>query len=94
MNEEIVGFIHPNIQGIPELRDGSHVDWTTPIFELLTGDVLTLDNCARFCRIEYAPGMDRRSKLQLFPQFVNEAAYYEKDIALILTVIQSITSHI
>ena len=87
---EIVGFIHPSIQGIPELQSRSYVDWDTPIFEMLTGDVLTLASCTGFCRIEYAPGCSRGSHFKFFPQFVNEAAYYEKDIALIMTVMESI----
>ena len=89
-NGEIVGFIHPSIQGIPELQSCSHVDWESPIFEMLTGDVLTLASCTGFCRIEYAPGRSRGSHFKFFPQFVNEAAYYEKDIALIMTVMESI----
>ena len=86
----IVGFIHPSIQGMLELSENSYVFKTSPIFELLNGEILTLENCSRYCQVDYASECFEQSQIRLFPQFINEAAYYEKNIAMLLTTMVTI----
>lgn len=70
--ERILGFIHPNLQGMPELREP--LTATTAVFEMLDGSARTLGDLVQAHTLEE----------DVFPLFVNEAAYYEKNVALML----------
>jgi len=73
-------FIHSSLQGISELKDGSTVKQGSPIFISALGETIHLD---LFQIHKNNPDVDPEE--QYFPMFVNEAAYYEKGVAFILT---------
>jgi aspartoacylase len=84
---ELNGLIHEDVHGIPEAKADSFVTDDTPLFELFTGEVLTLRNCERHCRLQR---LRPETDVVLYPTFCNEAAYYEKDIAMYLSTHVSI----
>eukprot|EP00511_Aplanochytrium_stocchinoi_P002461 CAMPEP_0204823186 /NCGR_PEP_ID=MMETSP1346-20131115/1285_1 /ASSEMBLY_ACC=CAM_ASM_000771 /TAXON_ID=215587 /ORGANISM="Aplanochytrium stocchinoi, Strain GSBS06" /LENGTH=340 /DNA_ID=CAMNT_0051949735 /DNA_START=125 /DNA_END=1147 /DNA_ORIENTATION=+ len=74
----ITAFIHDDLQGIKELQNGSTITEGCPIFQTLNGET-----------IKFEPGeynlTEEDMKAGIYPMFVNEAAYYEKDVAFYLT---------
>ena len=88
----IIGFVHPSLHGIPELQNNSCIDHNTCLFELLDGSILTLDTCKDFCTMEYSIAPEEGYVELLYPMFINEAAYYEKDIAMLLVVKRTIST--
>ncbi|CAK9068637.1 Probable aspartoacylase [Durusdinium trenchii] len=68
-------FVHPSLQGVPELDPLHPIKDGDPLFQDLEGNTIALD-LARY-------GLDPSQVY--YPMFVNEAAYYEKGVALVLT---------
>ncbi|KAG8469024.1 hypothetical protein KFE25_007542 [Diacronema lutheri] len=68
----VSAFIHPMLQGVRELVEPLQL--SAPIFASLDGSVARLS--------AVLPALEEGE--ELFPMFVNEAAYVEKDVALIL----------
>jgi len=71
-------FLNSSIQDIPELQDGSFLQPDQPLFSSIDGTVVE-----RFDPKQYGlpPSMVNRN---LYPVFVNEAAYFEKRTAFFL----------
>lgn len=96
MHGEIVGFIHPSLQGILELASTSSIHSKTAVFQLFDESTVTLDECSSICKVQFweEPPTNWSALTQtLYPNFVNEAAYYEKDIAFnLLRVVRVTTS--
>jgi hypothetical protein len=78
---QICAFVHPHVQGIPELRDGSTVRHGSPIFQCLDGKPVLLDLDAHVS----LNGEKLDKNEDFYPVFVNEAAYREHNIAFYLT---------
>ena len=89
----IAALIHPSLQGAPELVGGTTLCVGNPVFQIISdgSDIFFNynDSCGIVqkdddpqCRIEYRTG--RINKELLYPMFINEAAYNEKDIAFYL----------
>ncbi|GBG32442.1 N-acyl-aromatic-L-amino acid amidohydrolase carboxylate-forming [Hondaea fermentalgiana] len=74
-NNRLTAFIHPDLQGISELRPGGSISHGSPIFQTEAGDTVALD----------VEQYDLPKDEVFFPMFVNEAAYYEKGVAFFLT---------
>ena len=70
-------FVHPSLQGVAELQDGSTISAGDPLFLKLDGSTL------QFEPAEYGITAEQEAA-GLYPFFVNEAAYYEKSIAMVL----------
>ena len=78
--QRITKFVHEGLQGMDfqtELKDGA-----TPLFQSIQGET------ELFSRSNIQPSIVKGSPVQidandqLFPYFINEAAYYEKGVAL------------
>eukprot|EP00510_Aplanochytrium_minuta_P002455 CAMPEP_0184022352 /NCGR_PEP_ID=MMETSP0954-20121128/10555_1 /TAXON_ID=627963 /ORGANISM="Aplanochytrium sp, Strain PBS07" /LENGTH=344 /DNA_ID=CAMNT_0026304711 /DNA_START=147 /DNA_END=1181 /DNA_ORIENTATION=+ len=74
----ITAFIHESLLGIPELQEGSNIVSGAPIFQTLGGETV------HFNPKDYSISSED-IEAGIFPMFVNEAAYYEKDVAFYLT---------
>ena len=86
-------MIHPSLQGAPELIGGTTLSAGCPMFQIMSDgsdifynydsnhDIIQRDNQPQYC-IEYRD--ERISNELLYPMFINEAAYNEKDIAFYL----------
>lgn len=84
----ITGLIHSSLQGAPELMGGTTVTSGSPIFQVMA-DASTMcytddENAATKYRIEYTEEKQQTNSEPLYPMFINEAAYNEKDIAFLL----------
>lgn len=78
-SSRIVGFIHPELQGVQELT--TPLSRSTPVFQMLSdASALTLADVAPAGALDGAPGKAD----PLYPMFVNEAAYYEQGTAFIV----------
>lgn len=71
-NGEINATIHPSLQD----KDWEPIKSRDPVFRLFDGTVLLLSDVVK---------MDIKEGEVFYPCFVNEAAYYEKDVAFFLT---------
>lgn len=74
-NGQAVAFIHAGLQGIPELQEGSHLTPGTPLFSSVDGETVVKFN-------PKSHGLDPGK--EYFPIFVNEAAYFEKNTAMMI----------
>jgi len=76
--EEPTGFIHPNLQGISELQPGSIIKAGDPVFLMIDGSTQNFEG-------KGGPGLENVDWTKdLYPMFVNEAAYYEQGCACAL----------
>lgn len=93
----IIAFIHPLLQGQAELdsfdSEGgkltNRITRYTSIFQTLyNNQSITLEEFKNYTiRVDCASEVkdfENMDKEELYPMFINEAAYYEKDIALVL----------
>jgi hypothetical protein len=81
-------LIHSSLQGAPELVGGTTIASGSPIFQVMA-DASNIcysddENAATQYRIEYTSEKQQNSSEPLYPMFINEAAYNEKDIAFVL----------
>lgn len=88
----IAALIHPRLHGTPELSRGTAIAPGDPIFQVMSngddilykidanGSLLQQDSDPQF-NIIYSI---INSKESVYPLFINEAAYNEKDIAFLL----------
>ena len=74
----ITAFVHESLLGIPELQEGSTINRSSFIFQTLGGESIQFDPA------DYGISDEDVDK-GIYPMFVNEAAYYEKDVAFFLT---------
>jgi hypothetical protein len=86
-------LIHPNLQGAPELGGGTTVKIGDPIFQVMSDG-----SNINYIGSEKVEGNDDSDKYRivyssiestdeiLYPMFINEAAYNEKDIAFNLMI--------
>jgi hypothetical protein len=77
----ICAFVHPQVQGMNELKPGSTVQHGSPIFQALDGTPILLDAGTQ----PTLSGQPLNKAEPLYPIFVNEAAYRESNIAFFLT---------
>ncbi len=80
----LVAFVHPTLQGIPELNNGdaaSQIRQGSPIFQTLGGETIRLD----LHTYTHMEGKPWDTSAVYYPMFVNEAAYVEKGTAFFLT---------
>jgi len=77
-DDNITAMIHPSLQGIKELQPSGGVFHESPVFQNLDGTALHLD----YNKLNFSEQVDMDE--ELYPLFVNEAAYYEKGVALFL----------
>jgi len=95
---EVKGFISPQLQGIRELAGGPALPLDTVVFvdeasSLTLADVLFPESIeakqALNCLVSFAAATGEQPQhtaaLELFALFVNEAAYWEKDVAFVVT---------
>ena len=94
---DIMGLIHSSLQGGQELAGGVTVTTGSPIFQLMSdgSDILYIpnnnetknenqsqnENEVKYA-VENVESLDTNEVL--YPMFINEAAYNEKDIAFVL----------
>jgi len=76
----LTGFIHPSLQGSPELHPKFPLRQGSPIFSDLAGDTVKLD----LTKLDPI-GAPLDPNGAYLPMFINEAAYYEKGTAFFLT---------
>eukprot|EP00293_Proteomonas_sulcata_P010049 CAMPEP_0184308770 /NCGR_PEP_ID=MMETSP1049-20130417/17128_1 /TAXON_ID=77928 /ORGANISM="Proteomonas sulcata, Strain CCMP704" /LENGTH=177 /DNA_ID=CAMNT_0026621517 /DNA_START=365 /DNA_END=898 /DNA_ORIENTATION=+ len=79
-NGDILGFIHPNLQGLLELSKTISVG--DALFQMIDGSTLTFKGDEKGLEAI----QDLPSEISLYPFFVNEAAYYEQGVALAFCV--------
>jgi succinylglutamate desuccinylase len=79
------GFIHSSLQGIQELADESRLVEGQPLFVAADGETVV----ETFQAAKAGLTADD-VKAGVFPMFVNEAAYYEKGIAMMLTRVEHV----
>lgn len=85
----ITALIHERLQGASELQGNTRITLGSPIFQVMANNAavnyITYDENGVYdypYRIEYA-AEDTTTDV-LFPMFINEAAYNEKDVAFVL----------
>jgi len=96
----ITAFVHPRLQGCPELASSTGADSgdtilvaNSPVFQrledaadILLRDVIDLMKFSSAEDQEKVVGDIAAGVSQLYPLFINEAAYYEADKAMALTL--------
>jgi hypothetical protein len=85
LDGNINGFIHASLQGIQELAPDSKLVEGRPLFVAADGETVIESFVA-----EKAGLTADDVQAGVFPMFVNEAAYYEKGIAMMLTRVEQV----
>jgi succinylglutamate desuccinylase len=78
LTDDALSFLHPRVQDIPELQDGSYLRPGQPVFSTVDGKVAETFDPAKYGLPPTA------ANEKLYPVFVNEAAYFEKHTAFFL----------